>query len=45
MFGRNPTTGYQGYQPDIKALCASDIMSCHPFGPAQRPVVAPRLLR
>jgi len=31
MFRPNPTAGYQGYQPDIKAFCTPDIMSCYPF--------------
>jgi len=29
MFRSNPTAGYQGYRPDINALCTPDIMSCH----------------
>jgi len=32
MFRPNSTAGYQGYQPDIKAFCIPDIMSCHIFG-------------
>jgi len=31
MFRPNSTAGYQGYQPDIKAFCTPDIMSCHPL--------------
>jgi len=31
MFRPNPTAGYHGYQPDIKAVCIPDIMSCHPL--------------
>jgi len=27
----NPTAGYLGYQPDIKAFCSPDIMICHPL--------------
>jgi len=29
MFRPPPTAEHQGYQPDIKAFCTRDIMSCH----------------
>ena len=31
MFRPNTTVGYQGYQPNVKAFCTPDIMSCHPL--------------
>ena len=36
MFRPNPTAGYQGYQPDIKAFCTPNIMSCYPLPHAAR---------